>query len=467
MKEKERLFDKKSMKLKSEKITISQVSENQMSRNELSKKKSFQEKGITLIALVVTIIILLILAGVTLNMALSQDGLFSKTQEAADKYKKAQEDEEIEIEKIEYAAEGKDIKEVQQISSKEEFVKFRDEVNGEEEKSYENTLVKLYCDIDLKDEEWTPIGTEEHPFNGVFNGNEHKISNIKISKNENDFQGLFGVCNGIIKNIGIESGVIEGKRVAGGIVGLGGDGITIENCYNKATIAIDGGSTDYSVNAGGILGSIITGSERVLISKCFNTGNISINEVERRTDTGTGAGGICGMPAACLKIEECFNKGNITVTGSSQNPKAGGIASAAGSIKYCYNLGTISCTGTREEGQEVKQYVAVGGICAQTGGDLEGCYNLGKVIFSSNETGVSRKGLITGLCSASLIDVFIVDDGEGTKAIGQEYKDGLEHDITTCENKGDLVSKVVSTLDEKFDERNGEAKLYWEPSEEE
>ena len=100
MKEKERLFDKESMKLKSEKMTISQVNENQMSRNELFKKKSLQEKGITLIALVVTIIILLILAGVTLNMALSQDGLFSKTQEAAEKYKQAQSDEEEMVRQI-------------------------------------------------------------------------------------------------------------------------------------------------------------------------------------------------------------------------------------------------------------------------------------------------------------------------------------------------------------------------------
>ena len=57
------------------------------------KQQKLKEKGITLIALVVTIIILLILAGVTLNMALSGDGLFSRARNAADKYKKAQEDE--------------------------------------------------------------------------------------------------------------------------------------------------------------------------------------------------------------------------------------------------------------------------------------------------------------------------------------------------------------------------------------
>ena len=85
MRGKEKLLDKKISNLKSKKIT---------------KKKSLQEKGITLIALVVTIIILLILAGVTLNIALSDNGLFSKTQEAAEKYKQAQSDEEEMVRQI-------------------------------------------------------------------------------------------------------------------------------------------------------------------------------------------------------------------------------------------------------------------------------------------------------------------------------------------------------------------------------
>lgn len=40
------------------------------------------ERGITLIALVVTIIVLLILAGVTITYALSDNGIFSKAKEA-------------------------------------------------------------------------------------------------------------------------------------------------------------------------------------------------------------------------------------------------------------------------------------------------------------------------------------------------------------------------------------------------
>ena len=63
----------------------------------IAKKQSLQEKGITLIAIVVTIIILLILAGVTLNIALSDNGLFNKAKKAAEDYKSASESEAMRI----------------------------------------------------------------------------------------------------------------------------------------------------------------------------------------------------------------------------------------------------------------------------------------------------------------------------------------------------------------------------------
>lgn len=48
-----------------------------------------QERGITLIALIITIIILLILAGVTLG-TLSANGIFDKSREAKNQYTTAQ-----------------------------------------------------------------------------------------------------------------------------------------------------------------------------------------------------------------------------------------------------------------------------------------------------------------------------------------------------------------------------------------
>ena len=53
----------------------------------------YKIKGITLIALVVTIIILLILSGTAISLTLGEDGIFKKAKDAIDKYKEAAEQE--------------------------------------------------------------------------------------------------------------------------------------------------------------------------------------------------------------------------------------------------------------------------------------------------------------------------------------------------------------------------------------
>ena len=58
------------------------------------ENNKIKNKGITLVALVVTIIILLILAGISIS-ALTQTGLFGKAKLAKEKYKNAQEKENV------------------------------------------------------------------------------------------------------------------------------------------------------------------------------------------------------------------------------------------------------------------------------------------------------------------------------------------------------------------------------------
>lgn len=65
-----------------------------------TQAKLGQENAITLIALVVTIVILLILAGVTITMTLGENGLFRKAQEASAAYKKAEEDDSAWMDKV-------------------------------------------------------------------------------------------------------------------------------------------------------------------------------------------------------------------------------------------------------------------------------------------------------------------------------------------------------------------------------
>ena len=80
-----------------EKIKTLDKNKEKLKLNKIVKKQKMQERGITLIALVVTIIILLILAGVTLNIALSDNGLFKKTKEATEKYQKEADKEALEM----------------------------------------------------------------------------------------------------------------------------------------------------------------------------------------------------------------------------------------------------------------------------------------------------------------------------------------------------------------------------------
>ena len=61
------------------------------------KKISMKEKGITLIALVITIIVLLILAGVTIATLTGDNGILTKATEAKEKTEEGEEDEKVKI----------------------------------------------------------------------------------------------------------------------------------------------------------------------------------------------------------------------------------------------------------------------------------------------------------------------------------------------------------------------------------
>ena len=57
--------------------------------------KNKQEKGITLIALVVTIIVLLILAGVAINLTIGQNGIITRAMDSTERTEIADEREAI------------------------------------------------------------------------------------------------------------------------------------------------------------------------------------------------------------------------------------------------------------------------------------------------------------------------------------------------------------------------------------
>ncbi|MCI8272643.1 MAG: hypothetical protein HFJ55_00990 [Clostridia bacterium] len=259
------------------------------------------------------------------------------------------------------------------IWNKADMDSFRDKVN--EGKTFEGRIVKVMDNIDLKNEEWTPIANYVTNnlliFKGTFEGNNKTISNFYINSTE-EYRGLFGYNEGEIRNIIIEGNVNSSVGKCGGITAYNGINGEINGCINKVTISA-GGDT-----VGGI-----TGANGGLISNCGNIVDV----------TGLSySGGIVGMNS-CIdnkggEIRGCYNTGKITSTRycNSGYAQAGGIvghASWGGVILNCYNTGDI----TGEYGES-------GGIvgCIYTGPTniVSNCYNIGNV--SNNR----RNGSISG-----------------------------------------------------------------------
>ena len=120
---------------------------------------------------------------------------------------------------------------------------------------FSNATIKLTCDIDLENEPWTPIGgVGLVHFSGVFDGNNHKISNLLVmpaSDDDNSYKGLFGAARGIIKNLTLENVNVKGHSKVGALVG-DGQNAKIEKCK-----VIGGSVTSTPVN--GLKGNNVGG----------------------------------------------------------------------------------------------------------------------------------------------------------------------------------------------------------------
>jgi hypothetical protein len=174
---------------------------------------------------------------------------------------------------------------------------------------------------------WSPIGDDySNSFTGIFNGANHKITNLWIDRPSTDYIGLFGFTDGaIIKNLGVEitSGkAVKGLRYVGGIAGFD-YGSTILNSY--ATGDINGTSN----LIGGIAGVVYSST----ISNSYATGDIS----------GTiHIGGIAGGVSSST-ISNSYATGDINATNSVGGGIAGGVSGST--ILNSYAMGDINATG--------------------------------------------------------------------------------------------------------------------------
>ncbi len=326
-----------------------------------------KQSGITLIALVVTIIVLIILAGVSIAMLVGENGIITQAQKADELTTQAQQKEAIELAvasvqaqgtleldrtKLETAlqsqlgdasytltenGDGSFLLQIAErsyyidstgevitqenmiaIGTAEELKTFRDDVNSGN--SYEGKYVYLTENITLDiNEEWEPIGIyvesmsnpETKVFRGIFNGNGNQIDYMKLTTSAYEMHGLFGiVANGVVKNVGIGEHCninIENETHIGSIAGWLSDNATVQNCYNLSNIS---GGEIYEV--GGIVGGADGNSN---INNCYNKGNISSQGLDT---TNRSIGGIVGNLMSG-NVKNCYNTGNIKAAARRRN----------------------------------------------------------------------------------------------------------------------------------------------------
>ena len=137
---------------------------------------------------------------------------------------------------------------------------------------------------------WTSIGNKENKFNGIFDGNGFKISNLKVNMKE-EAKGLFGFSSGIIKNLGLinidmSNKSDDGYGYIGGITGYN-EGV-IKNCYYLGNI--EPGLNNASKTDINYIGGITGYNEGNIIS-CYNTGDINILCTSWHSMISSGRGG--------------------------------------------------------------------------------------------------------------------------------------------------------------------------------
>ncbi|MHC4676992.1 MAG: hypothetical protein ACYTBZ_31300, partial [Planctomycetota bacterium] len=109
---------------------------------------------------------------------------------------------------------------------------------------------KLIDDIDLTGVNFYIIGSRDYPYSGVFDGNDHTISNFTYTSTGTSHIALFGYVRGVIKDLGLLDPDVDaptGEYVAS-LVGQLSSG-TITNCY------VQGGSVEGAMNIGGLVGN--------------------------------------------------------------------------------------------------------------------------------------------------------------------------------------------------------------------
>lgn len=327
--------------------------------------------------------------------------------------------------------------------------------------------VRLTADLDLTDVTFDGIPY----FNGTFEGDNHKLSNMKLSPKGSDYGlfryvgvsgtvknlhitgavtptgsqenigGIAGVNYGVIMNCSF-TGKVSGIKSVGAIAGKNEADGTIISCSSKTKVLATN-------DTGGIVGSNLG-----VIMGCTNKSSVNIEELEPTLDLAgmdvssfnmtqtvvsrNNMGGIAGSSTGL--ITDCKNEGTIGYKHTGYN--AGGIVgSQCGVVTDCINQGEIF--GRKD----------VGGIAGQAEPYVESEYLNDKV--DATKSDINRLNRTLGNISSTMSDTSkevrdytdsLEIEYDGTKASPDEIKASISNELSSNTSKEE-IKDIAETVD--------------------
>lgn len=263
---------------------------------------------------------------------------------------------------------------------------------------------KLMSDIDLTDwieenspnQGWQPIGVSSSKFQGIFDGNNHTISNLNIDRPSSSAVGLFGYADGAtFNNIVIVETTITGNGDVGAVCGNASSS-TFSNCKVTATINAKGntvggiaGSASGTFNNNKVTNTTINGIDNVggIVGYTQNS-TFTSNDVSATIEGKNSIGGILGYSNSHCSLDnniaKCSIVGNDNVGGLIGQSFDDAWERVVLSLKKCAFYGTI------------KAHSSIGGIVGRyslSRGDkplsfeISNCYSVSDIQATGDDIG--------------------------------------------------------------------------------
>ncbi len=301
----------------------------------------------------------------------------------------------------------------------------------------------LYNDIDATEtrywnegEGFEPIGTEEVPFEGTFDGRGHDIHGLYINRSTDDV-GLFGYLgiDGTITNVSVTNAEVTGGRNTAILLGTNRGNVT----YASASGRVDGEN-----RVGGLVGYIlysslshtwadatVKGEELVgglagyslygEIYKSYSSGDVHGEEK---------VGGLVGYQTGVGFIDKSYATGEV----SGEYFVGGLLGSSRNRVFRSYALGDVrgidfvgGLVGQKEGSWVIESYAAgsvkgegsVGGLIGDNSGTIESSF------WDMESTGQveSRGGVGKNTTEMMDLNTFIADDWNITEVEDENSRD--------------------------------------------